>query len=144
MNDEIDEETEQFIAHTALMSFAFTFAGQVTEVTEVLYGDVVECIGQVRSEDSQFARRSFVRTAFAFVEGMMNFLKSSAVAQAHVFQSNLTDDEIAIIEEREEPFLDEKGVVKYRSRSFPKFLSDLRFAFSSFSKSMDISQGIGC
>jgi len=44
-----------------------------------LYNDMVECERLLESEDSQFARRTFCRAAFAFIEGQVHWLRGIAM-----------------------------------------------------------------
>ena len=42
-----------------------------------LFDDLVECEELLEKSDTQFARRIFVRSAFAFIEGVLYWLKEN-------------------------------------------------------------------
>ncbi len=46
---------------------------------EPLWDDMIECERLLEREDSQFARRTFCRTAYAFLEGALCFLRETAI-----------------------------------------------------------------
>jgi len=82
--------------------------------------------------DTPFIRRTFVRTAFAVIEGVISFLKAYALSKLP--SEDVTPAEAAML--REESFtLDDRG----RAQVQPKFVpldTNIRFAFSMFGRAV--------
>lgn len=91
---------------------------QLKATFKILAEDVAAAVTLAKTEDTQFARRTLVRTLLAFVEGVVNQLSSVSVASAppetHIFSLQ----ELAAL--RAETFdVSEKGEVRVRSAKVP-------------------------
>lgn len=131
---------QHFIRYVEILSFVSKFVGRMSEVSDILFGDVLQCRQQSDEKELMFWRRNSTRATFAFVEGMTNFLKSSAVEHAEVFDGKLSADELGLLTGKGEPYINEKGDVAYSRPAFPKFLNDVRFSFKMFSKAFGFEQ----
>lgn len=144
MNVETNDGTRLFINFTGILRFATEFAARMSEVTDVLYGDIIECKQiierkrRVNPHTLMFWRRNVTRATFAFIEGVISFLKKAAIDYAKVMGGVLTDDELTFLTAKNQPFVNGKGEVEYGRRAYPKFESDLKFAFKMFAKALGI------
>ena len=132
--------TKLFIRYVEILSFVSKFVGRMSEVSDILYGDVLQCRKLSDEKELMFWRRNSTRAVFAFVEGVTNFLKSSSIEYGSVFGGQLLADEIGLLTGKGEPYINERGDVAYSRPPFPKFLNDVRFAFKMFAKSLCFSQ----
>ena len=140
MNSDRNTGTQLFIRYVEILSFVSRFVGRMSEVSDILYGDVLQCRKQSDEKELMFWRRNSTRAAFAFVEGVTNFLKSSSIEYGNVFDGKLLPDEIGLLTGKGEPYINERGDVAYSRPPFPKFLNDVRFAFKMFARSLGFSR----
>jgi hypothetical protein len=110
--------------------------GRSTAVSELkstyatLKGDVDAAVLVGKANDTQFARRTLVRTVFAFIEGLTNQLSSVAAASAPTDTRVFTDGELAAL--REESYdVNEQGQVETRSARIP-LKRRIRLAFRCY------------
>lgn len=94
----------------------------------VLRSDVDAADAAITKKDSPFARRQFVRTALAKVEGLTSVLKQLALTSPDTYSAS----EITLL--REETFaLDEKGEPQATTANL-KLASNIQFAFRMYAK----------
>jgi hypothetical protein len=80
----------------------------------LLKGDLDAAVALGKRDDTQFARRTLIRTLFAFVEGLTNQLSSVAAASATMTSGILSSEELAAL--REESYeVDDEGRVRTRA-----------------------------
>ncbi|MDA2935516.1 hypothetical protein MYX82_14445 [Acidobacteria bacterium AH-259-D05] len=112
--------------------------GDYSAFRSALVSDVKEAVDLLRANDTQFARRTYLRSFFAFVDGML-FAERTIVHEytkneADPFVPNrLTDAERMLLQEVEYE-LEDNGTVKIRGRNFQSFLKYLRFTFHLLAK----------
>jgi hypothetical protein len=105
---------------------------ELTDMAQVLGQDSAEQYLTIQSNNSQTHRRAYVRSVIALIEGVLHRMKLTA---AHLGGSmrTLSIQEIVVINEVAFEVNDEGEVV---SKSvFIKFLNNVKFAFSVYSKS---------
>lgn len=119
--------------------FADRVYGDYSQFVLALHADVKESSKQLRADDTEFRRRSFLRAFFAFVDGAL-FAKRTIVSAytqdgptIAAFRY-LTDGERALLAEVEFE-LEDNGSVRIRNRNFQPFLKLLRFTFHVYFKS---------
>lgn len=84
----------------------------------------------VREDDTQYNRRTLVRTLFSVVEGLTSMLKEDAISLASKRNITLTAAELALLSE-EEYSVDERGNARTRTRFLPA-LANVRFAVTTY------------
>ena len=107
--------------------------GNYSSFMAAVAADVNEASAILKSSDSQFARRTYLRAFFAFVEGVLfakrvvlrEFLKGDEQLGA---PRRLSDAEIMLLEDVQYD-LDDDGTPKVRDRNFQPFLRYVRFTF---------------
>lgn len=100
------------------------------ELKETLASDVQICIDTLKQQDTQFARRSLVRTIFAAIEGLTHTLKRAALHHDGLFNERLREVDRVYL--KEECFdLDDNGKVKTRKSKIP-LKTNVRLAFRTF------------
>jgi hypothetical protein len=109
---------------------------ELTDMAQVLGQDCTNQYQSIQSNDSQMYRRAYVRSVFAFIEGLLYRMKRTA---AHLGWplGNLTIAEMMLLDERAFD-IDEKGEVVDRPL-FIKFLNNVKFSFKIYSKSVGSS-----
>lgn len=86
------------------------------------------------ADDSQFHRRTYIRTAFSYIEGNIFRMKQSALAVGKILKHNnlFSNAEVSILEERCYE-LDDKGkAIDIKAKL--QLVKNLRFAFVAFAK----------
>ena len=84
----------------------------------VLSRDVDASVALRNQQDSQFARRTVIRTQFAFIEGLANSLAAVAARSAPVESGILSVGDLALLEERDFA-LDDRGELVCRNARLP-------------------------
>ena len=74
-------DTDQFLLYSAIIE------------------DVAWCLQNLNKNDTQFWRRAFIRSMFAFVEGMTFRMKKAVLIVHEKMPLNLTEAEIAVLKE---------------------------------------------
>lgn len=87
------EGTERNARSDALDKLKHTYA--------VLSSDLAAAVTLANELDNQFARRTLVRTLFAFIEGMTHQLASVAIASAPLELGIFSADELAILRDEQ-------------------------------------------
>lgn len=110
---------------------------EMTAIYETLSNDLRICIEELKKDnDSQFWRRTLIRTVFAFIEGLIYGMKQITLEMSDVFELNFSQSQLALLSEQSYD-LNEKGLAKAK----PKFLeltSNVRFTFDAFSQAFKI------
>src|SRR3990170_5054759 len=97
------------------------------DVSKVLLEDLVYAYEQVTNTPSDFWLRTFVRTFFAYVEGVTYQFKQLALVEGEALDL-LDDIELSLLKEKTID-LDERGEVDFKPIRFP-LLKNVRFAFN--------------
>ena len=100
-------------------------------MVEILFEDLITS-AKLLSGESQFSRRSYVRTLFALIEGMVYQMKRVALCAYEADQVEFNEAEISILKE-ETYELTTKGTAKSR-QGYPKTLENILFAFYVYGK----------
>jgi hypothetical protein len=100
---------------------------ELRDLYEILISDVRECTDVIQKQDTQFARRTFVRSVFAFVEGVVFRLKQMALEASSELQVSLSIPEVAVLSE-ETYELNDKGEPSAKS-NYPQLPRNTKFAF---------------
>ena len=95
-----------------------------------LKGDVDAAVAFGKTNDNQFARRTLVRTLFAFIEGLTNQLSSVAAASAPVETGIFSAGEVAALSE-ESYDVNDQGQVETRAARIP-LKRRIRLAFRCY------------
>jgi hypothetical protein len=105
---------------------------EVTDMVQILGQDCAEQYLTIQNNNSQTSRRAYVRSVFAFIEGILHRMNLTA---AHLGTSlgTLSIAEIVMIGEMAFD-VNDKGEVVSKS-VFIKFLNKVKFAFRVYSKS---------
>jgi hypothetical protein len=105
---------------------------EVTDMVQILGQDCAEQYLTIQNNNSQTSRRAYVRSVFAFIEGILHRMNLTA---AHLGTSlgTLSIAEIVMIDEMAFD-VNDKGEVVSKS-VFIKFLNKVKFAFRVYSKS---------
>ena len=94
--------------------------------------DVVDAWHDLKTNDCQFSRRSYVRTTFAFIEGFTAVLKSGALAEFQAGRATLALAEVALLLEESYSAADDgKALVR---GSYLPLAANVRFAFDMFAR----------
>ena len=97
---------------------------------ETLAGDIEESLKLAEaSGDSPFARRTYVRSFFAAVEGWFNIIATILLLEPILHRVPLTSGEVAVLSD-ESYEVDEKGAVLARSARFVPLYRRVRLAFA--------------
>ena len=92
-------------------------AGQWQALWFSIWDDVGAALRLLRADDSQFGKRTFIRTAFATIEGIVACIKHEILQNASTLH-HLSPSELAIL--REEVYsIDNKGKVFIQPRFIP-------------------------
>ena len=96
------------------MTLRSTAVNELKRTYSMLKGDVDDAVTFGSANDTQFARRTLVRTLFAFIEGLTNQLSSVAAASAPTETGVFSAGELAAL--REESYdVNEHGEVEVRA-----------------------------
>ena len=113
----------------------FNLARELTPIFHLwftLSSDVAAARAAMVSNDTQFARRQFVRATFANLEGLTSTLKQLSLRSPAIFSAA----ESALL--REETFsLDDKGEPRVAA-SHLKLAANIQFAFRMYARSCDL------
>jgi hypothetical protein len=104
------------------------------EMETVLRQDMLDCAKLPKTES---AERSFVRAAFAMIEGSVFNLKQIALALSRHGKGNFSQAELVMLEEVSYD-LDDKGITKSQIRFIP-LSKNIRFAFSSAARAFGVA-----
>ena len=128
--EEIEREAKEF---------ADLIYGNYSNFYNALANDVKEAADLLRANDTQFIRRTYLRSCFAFIDGVL-FARRTIVNEYTKDETNspvpnkLTDAERMLLQEVEYELAD-NGSVKVRGQNFQPFLKYLRFIFAVSAKS---------
>jgi hypothetical protein len=102
---------------------------ELKQLYEILITDVRECADALQQQDTEFRRRIFVRSVFAFIEAVVFRLKQLALEASNELSVELSISETALLSE-ESYELTEKGdpYTKTNHLQLPK---NTRFAFKA-------------
>ncbi|MCG8351874.1 MAG: hypothetical protein MI924_29260 [Chloroflexales bacterium] len=110
---------------------------ELRELFQLLHQDVATCLTMVQQERTTnkvdlFWRRAYVRSVFAFIEGVTYRMKRLAFEEKDKSQVDFSPAEIALL--LEQTFdLDEQGEVIHRTIAFP-LTKNVRFAFKALAR----------
>ena len=104
---------------------------KVMEMFDTLTQDIITARETMKSDDSQYAKRVYVRTAFALIEGMTHLTKVLTIEVAKLRNVELSPAELSLL--KEESYELRRGKAKI-STKYLKLADNFRFAFSCFSK----------
>lgn len=109
---------------------------EMRDMAQILGQDCHEQYLIIQDDDNQMYRRAYIRSVFAFIEGLLHRMKLTA---AHFGGSmgTLSVEELIMINGVSFD-VDDKGEVLTKS-VFPKFLNNVKFGFKVFSKSFGSS-----
>ncbi len=99
------------------------------------YADMVECEKLLEQNDTQFARRSFCRSAFAYIETLVSWMKTIAVeivADAGMSSGELEVTLISALLD-DKPRVDRTGVIKLEPNRLP-FLNEVALVVRSIAE----------
>jgi len=127
--DAIDKEVKEFIERVY---------GSYTAFQNAVWSDVRTARELLKSDDNQFARRTFLRSFFSAVDGILFALRTivfefSKNETDSPVPNTFTDGERMLLQERSYE-LEDNGTVKVRNQNFQPFLKVLRFTFNVYSK----------
>jgi hypothetical protein len=118
-----------------LEEVASNVARELTPITQLLVALEIEVATARRamvSNDTQFARRQFVRATFAKLEGSTSILKQQCLRSPQDYSAA----EIALL--REETFsLDDKGEPRVAASNL-KLAANIQFAFRMYARFCDV------
>jgi hypothetical protein len=101
-----------------------------------LHGDVRQALDDVRTDDSQYNRRTLVRAIFAAIEGMVFMLKDNALGSADKSPDLYTVAELAML--RDEAYtLKDNGSASIR-KYYPPTDANLRFALTMYARGIGV------
>ena len=110
------------------------------ELIEVLSNDLIASGAELTKPNTQFRRRTLVRSFFAQVEGEAFLRKRFALEQREGGDVEFSAAEFAIL--REEQYdLNNKGAVRTQQK-FLKLADNLRFSFRAFAKAFGSSYSL--
>ncbi len=107
------------------------------DILKLLYEDVELAERMWREQDSQFWRRTFIRSVFALIEGFTYRLKQVALEASKKFSIELSKSEIALLLE-ESYEVNDKGQAETRP-DYIQLPRNIRFAFRMYSLAYGIN-----
>ncbi len=117
-----------------------------TKFLNELEQDCEISLKNLEMEDSGYNRRTFIRTYYSYLEGMLSCLRQSVLDGSLPLYTPLTDAEKAILSE-ESYYVNQKFEIKSRKNSYLTFEQSFRLSFRYFFEgvydSMNISFGDG-
>lgn len=105
------------------------------DALEALSEDMSEATQRLRAQDSQFNRRVYIKTFFAFLEGFAWALRKATIDLMHynaLKHHKLNIDRLILLRE-EFPTLDNTGKLSFRKHQLP-FISYFAFTLRSFAE----------
>jgi hypothetical protein len=110
---------------------------ELRELFQLLHQDVATCLKMVQQERTTnkvdlFWRRAYVRSVFAFIEGVTYRMKRLALEEKDKSKVDFSPAEIALLSEQTFD-LDDQGEVTYRTIAFP-LTKNVRFAFKALAR----------
>lgn len=114
-----------------------TVLAESRDILNLLYEDVDLAERMWKHQDSQFWRRTFIRSVFALIEGFTYRLKQVALEASKKFRVELSKSEMALLLE-ESYEVNEKG----QAESKPDFIQlprNIKFAFNMYSRAYGLN-----
>ncbi len=109
-------------------------------IFDTLYNDIDKCLvhtlllaEHISDDDKQFWRRVYIRSLFAFIEGVVYNMKQVALEALEDCKANLTNGEEAILQEKNYN-LDDTGAIKPIDTRL-SIRRNIKFAFTILAKS---------
>ena len=90
-----------------------------------------------KDQDSQFWRRTFIRSVFALIEGFTYSLKQVALEAAKRFDIELSKSEIALLLE-ESYEVNDKGLAETK-KDYIQLPKNIKFAFNIYSRAYELN-----
>ncbi|HEX8736512.1 MAG TPA: hypothetical protein VF721_14375 [Pyrinomonadaceae bacterium] len=112
---------------------------ELREMARILGQDCVEHRTAIQNNDSQFHRRAFVRSVFAFIEGILYRMKETARHFGEAAATLSIGELVALSQVSFE--VNDKGEILSKT-VYPKFLNNFKFVFTAYSKSFGSSFNI--
>jgi|MudIll2142460700_1097286.scaffolds.fasta_scaffold62249_2 hypothetical protein len=126
--EQIDREVKEFAEQTY---------GEYTSFHHALVEDLRDAAQVVKLTGTQFAKRTYLRTFFSFVEGVL-FARQTVILRYVEFTPQSVPQRFDVAEQillREVEYeLDDNGSVKIKEGRYPAFLRRVRFIFSMWAK----------
>jgi recombinational DNA repair protein (RecF pathway) len=110
---------------------------ELIEVQESLGQDVLVCTKMLEQEDSQFWRRTLVRTSFALIEGVVHRMKHLAFEFCSYEKIPLSRAEVAMLQE-EGYELNDKGEAISKV-SYMHITKNVKFAFKVLARAYSVN-----
>ena len=110
---------------------------ELKEILNVLYEDVDFAERMWKDQDSQFWRRTFIRSVFALIEGFTYSLKQVALQAAKRFHIELSKSEIALLLE-ESYEVNDKGLAETK-KDYIQLPKNIKFAFNMYSRAYELN-----
>ncbi len=110
---------------------------ELQEIQETLGEDVLLCTKMLEQEDSQFWRRTLVRTSFAFIEGVVYRMKQLAFEVFSCEEASLSRSEVAMLLE-ESYELNDKGEAISRAK-YLQITTNMKFAFKALARAYGVN-----
>lgn len=108
-------------------------ARQIDKLFCALVDDVIEASKTCEQREDEFSKRSYVRTVFAFVEGIIQVMKSSAILFDELNNPPLLNaDEVALLKEKESRITNAGEVKSMKSKI--SLLPNLQFALRTYAR----------
>jgi hypothetical protein len=107
------------------------------DILNVLYEDVDLAERMWKQQDSQFWRRTFIRSVFALIEGFTYCLKQVALEASKKFGIELSKSEIALLLE-ESYEVSDKGQAETKP-DFIQLPRNIKFAFNMYSRAYGLN-----
>jgi hypothetical protein len=111
--------------------------GESRDIFKLLYEDVDLAERKWKQQDSQFWRRTFIRSVFALIEGFTYRLKQVALEASKIFSIELSNSEIALLLE-ESYGVNEKGEAEVKP-DYLQLPKNIKFAFNMFSRAYGLN-----
>ena len=118
-----------------LLDFSASLEG-IREMIQILGQDCKEHFEVIQVNDSQIHRRAYVRSVFAFIEGVLHRTK---IATLHLgmLLGSISSHELVVLEGTKLE-VNDKGDIVYKPL-YPTFLNNIKFTFKTFAKSIGSS-----
>lgn len=107
---------------------------EIGHMMEILGRDCYDLYLAVEKQGHQVHKRAYVRSVFAFIEGVLYRIKITA-AHYGVLRGNLSPQELVVLEDMKLD-IDSKGKVSSKPL-YPPFLNNVKFTFKIYSKTAD-------
>ena len=113
---------------------------QILAFLKAIGGELNEAGALIAANDTPFNRRTYVRTCFAVLEGLISYIKSSTLVMLDENDASIAH--LSML--REETYtVDSRGKVQTQ----PKFIpvdANLRFSIAMYAKTLEIEQELDC